>query len=231
MIRLILALAWACSMGTSAFAELASSATPTPEWRLASTQGEGDSALEIYVEAERSPGNPAFRIETSFQVAPFVAATTLMHEMIGSRDLPRGQRRKVLERSDREVVVHTLVELPLMLSDREIAVRIRHSDDEKTGVHRVDFEDVNELLPVAKKGVVRLDGTGGYWEFRPDGAGRTSVTYVTRAAVGGSIPSMISHRLMKAEAIDAVQRLHRLLAARRRTHVAGPAPPNARIAE
>lgn len=194
-------------------------------WQLASEILQEGAPLRVFVEKEKRAGNPAFRIETDFAVAPQMAASTLMNEMIGSSEMPKGQTRTVLERRDREVIVQTLVELPMMFSDREVAVRIRHSEDERTGIHRVDFKDANEVLPPAKKGVVRLNGTDGYWEFRPSGEGSTHATYVTRASVGGSIPAALGDRLLKAQAVDSVTDLRDRLARSARPNVAAPPKP------
>ncbi len=216
-----------------AFAESPASSQPADEaaraqdlrWTLASDRQDAGVPLRIFVETEKRPGNPAFRVETEFSVGPAVAALTLMNEMIGGKEMPKGQTRTVLERSDREVVVRTLVELPLMLSDREVAVRVQHSEDQATGVHRVEFRDANELLPPVEEGVVRLDGTDGYWEFRPGSAGGTEATYVTRATVGGSIPAALGDRLLKAQAVDSVIDLRERLLRSPTPHVAAPPAP------
>ncbi|MFK7895541.1 MAG: hypothetical protein AB8G23_06875 [Myxococcota bacterium] len=194
-------------------------------WTLASDQEEAGEPVRVFVEKEKRPGNPAFRIETEFAVEPQVAAATLMNEMIGAREMPKGQTRTVLSRAGREVVVQTVIELPLMFSDREVAVRIEHSDDSETGIHRVDFAAANELLPPADKGVVRLDGTDGYWEFRPAGPGRTEATYMTRAMVGGSIPAALGDRLLKAQAVDSVSDLRNRLSGKMLPRVASPPAP------
>lgn len=191
-------------------------------WTLASDGREAGAPLRVYVEAEKRPGNPAFRVETEFEGAPALVAATLMTEMIGSKEMPKGQTRTVIERREREVVVQTLIDLPMMFSDREVAVRIQHSDDQKTGIHRIDFKDANEFLPPAEEGVVRLSGTDGYWEFKPSGAEGTLATYVTRASVGGSIPAALGDRLLKAQAIDSVSDLRDRLARSARPSVAAP---------
>lgn len=205
-----------------AAASLRAEGAESLRWTLASDRREAGAPLRVYVETEKRPGNPAFRVETEFAVAPQVAAATLMNEMIGSSEMPKGQTRTVLERRDREVVVQTLIELPLMFSDREVAVRIQHSDDQQTGIHRVDFQDANEVLPPADEGVVRLSGTDGYWEFRPSGTDRTQATYVTRASVGGSIPAALGDRLLKAQAVDSVSDLRERLTRNALPSVAAP---------
>lgn len=191
-------------------------------WQIVSTRSRGGVEMSVYVEAQKKPGRPAFRIETSLEASPPAAAATLMEAMLESKEAMAGERRRLIERTDREALVHTYVDLPLMFSDREVAIRVRHTDDLATGTHRIDWVDENEALPPVGDGVLRL-ATEGYWEFRPSG-GRSSATYVTRAEVGGSLPDALSDRLMRTQAVDTVKRLQRLLEERGRTHVAGPPP-------
>jgi len=210
-------------LGMSGWAPVAVSEVPDESWKLASTRSKDGDEWSVYVEAEKAPGRPAFRVETTLGVPPWVAAATLMEEMSAPGGESSGQTRRLIERTDRVALVHTYVDLPFMFSDRELAIRIRHTDDASTGVHRIDWVDENDSLPPVDDGVLRL-ATEGYWEFRPIGSDRTEATYVSRAEVGGSLPSAVSNRLMKKQAIDSVRRLQRLVAERRQTHVAGSPP-------
>lgn len=227
--RLALSIVVACSWtGLSMFSWFGAAFAEVPDasWQVSSEHSRDRDGAEwsVYVEAEKTPGRPAFRIETSLGVPPFVAAATLMEEMSEPADAATGQTRRLMERTDRQALVHTYVDLPFMFSDRELAIRIRHTDDVLTGIHRIDWVDENDVLPPVIDGVLRL-ATQGYWEFRPSGPNRTDATYVSRAEVGGSLPGPLSDRLMKRQAVDAVKRLQGLLAERGQTHVAGPPPP------
>jgi len=193
-------------------------------WRLAENRIEGGVPLTVFVEAEKTPGRPAFKIETIFEVRPSAAAVTLMHNMLSDSDLPDGQRREVLESKDREALVYTFIDLPFLLADRELALRVVHSDDPVTGIHRIDWHEENAVLPEGSEDVVRLSGARGYWEFRPDGDQRTHATYLTQTEVGGSIPKSIADRLLKGQAVEDVERLRGQLEKRRRTHVAAGLP-------
>jgi len=199
-------------------------------WQMASSRSRDGMEWSVYVEAERMPGRPAFLIETRFDDPPFVAAATLMEEMSEPGGSTKGETRRLVERTERGALVHTFVDLPFIFSDRELAIRIHHSNDPSTGIHRIDWIDENDALPPAGAGVLRL-ATEGYWEFRPNGSGGTSATYFSRAEVGGSLPDAIASRLMKNQAVDSVERLHRLLAERGRTHVAAPLAPTASTRE
>lgn len=226
--RLALSIVVAClwiGLSTGSWVGEAFAEAPDAIWQMASEHSRDRDGVEwsVYVEAEKTPGRPAFRIETSLGVPPFVAAATLMQEMSEPGGAAMGQTRRLMERTDREALVHTYIDLPFMFSDRELAIRIRHTDDVLTGIHRIDWVDENDVLPPVDDGVLRL-ATQGYWEFRPSGPSRTDATYVSRAEVGGSLPDAVSDRLMQRQAVDAVKRLQRLLAERGQTHVAGPPP-------
>jgi hypothetical protein len=127
--------------------------------------------------------------------------------MLDPSEAPEGQRREVLERTENGAVVYTFIDLPLMLSDRELALRVVESQDPATGVHRVEWAEANDRLPAVGDDVVRLTGAAGYWEFRPNGSGGTQAIHMTRTELGGSIPESIGDRLMRSQAIESVESL------------------------
>jgi len=100
----------------------------------------------------------------------------------------------------------------MMLSDRELAIRVVESLDPATGIHRVEWSEANDLLPAADADVVRLTGPAGFWEFRPNGHGGTQAIHMTRTELGGSIPQSIGDPLMKSQAIDSVEALRERIA-------------------
>jgi len=161
----------------------------------------------LFVEQERTPGRAAFKIETRFVAPPALAASAMMDGMLRAEDLPSGQTRRILQHDAHEALVYTFIDLPFMLSDRELALRIVRSEDPLSGVHRVDWVEANDELPPGEAGVMRLSGAKGYWEFRPDAEGGTQAVHMTQTEVGSSIPDVIAYRLMKAQALDSVERL------------------------
>ena len=190
-----------------ATAPAAGAGEPDPRWQLADRRGEGDASLALFVEAEPTPGRPTFRVETSFEVPPSLAHQILAESMLDPNEAPRGQRRKLLERTENGAIVYTFIDLPMLLSDRELALRVVESSDAATGVHRVEWAEANDLLPTADSDVVRLTGAAGFWEFRPNGRGGTQAIHMTRTELGGSIPESIGDRLMKSQAIQSVESL------------------------
>ena len=202
----------------------ATAQTPPANWEIASTSNRDGFEYRVYVETKKTPGRPAFRIEANFDTSPSEAAATLMASMSEESSATSGERRRVLEQTPNGALVHTYVDLPLMFSDRELAVQIDHRADAATGIHRIMWTDANDVLPPPEGDVLRLE-TEGHWEFRPAPRGLTEATYYTQAEVGGSLPSAVGDRLMKGQAVAAVKRLHRLIAERKRIRVASP-PPN-----
>ena len=114
------------------------------KWRQSESRIEAGAPIAIFVEEEKTPGRPAFKVETILEATPRTAAVTLMAEMLKETDLPDGYQRRVLERTDRGALVYTYIDLPFMLADRELALRIVHSDDHATGIHRIDWQEAND---------------------------------------------------------------------------------------
>ncbi|MFO0689512.1 MAG: hypothetical protein U0900_12470 [Myxococcota bacterium] len=179
----------------------------TPSWQLSDRSGEGADAVALFVEKTPVPGRPTFRLETAFDVEPAFARQVLLEDMVDPSRAPKGQRRKVLERTANGAIVHTFIDLPLMLADRELVLRVEERHDPVTGIHRIEWAEANELLPPADEEVVRLTGAAGFWEFRPDGQGGTKAIHETRTELGGSIPISLGDRLMKSQALESVESL------------------------
>lgn len=205
-------------------AHAASAAGADPHWQLADRSGKGDAALALFVEQIPTPGRPTFRLETTFDVPPSLAHQILSESMLNPNEAPSGQRRKVLERTSSGTIVYTFIDLPMMLSDRELAIRVVESSDPGTGIHRVEWSEANDLLPPAKPDVVRVTGAAGFWEFRPNGHGGTQAIHETRTELGSSIPQSIGDRLMKSQAIDSVEALRERIAKHTQSDVAAGPP-------
>jgi hypothetical protein len=205
-------------------ASTATAAGKEPGWQLADRRGNGADAYALFVESTPTPGRPAFRVETHFTVAPSVVYAALLEGMLDPKEAPSGQTRKVLQRNADSTVVYTFIDLPLMLSDRELALRVVPTADPKTGIHRVVWSEANDVLPPANDDVVRLEGAQGFWEFRPDGAGGTQAIHMTQTELGGSFPAALGDRLMKGQAVEAVEKLRDRVAHRGASDVAAGPP-------
>ena len=52
-----------------------------------------------------------------------------------------------------------------------------------------------------REGFIRLQHTGGFWEFVPDGGKRSKVTFETYVDLGGSLPGWLVSGMMSDTAI------------------------------
>lgn len=210
--HLVPSLAFSLAVLLTGAAATSGASDPAPSWELADRSGKGEETVALFVEKTPVAGRPTFRLETAFAVAPAVARKVLLDDMVDPSRAPKGQKRKVLERTANGAVVYTFIDLPLMLADRELVLRVAEFHDPATGVHRIEWAEANELLPPAESDVVRLTGAAGYWEFRPDGEGGTKAIHETRTELGGSIPVALGDRLMKSQAIESVESLRARIA-------------------
>jgi hypothetical protein len=194
-------------------------------WRLIRQRASDGFVWSLFEQEEIEAGRPAFRVEADFEVEPAQAVETLMDALGDETPTTSGERRRLIERSPHGALVHTFIDLPMFFSDRELVIRLEHSVEAETGIHRVGWHEANEVLPPPEEGVLRL-ASDGFWEFHPGPTGQgTHAVYVTRAEVGGSLPQALSDRLMRGQAEDAVRRLRRLLDERATAESSTP-PPN-----
>ena len=83
---------------------------------------------------------------------------------------PKDQTRRVIvKHRRRRPILHTSIDLPMMFSDRDIVTRGVRSADPKTGIRRIDFKSIEHPSAPPREGFIRLQNTGGFWEFVPDG--------------------------------------------------------------
>jgi hypothetical protein len=101
---------------------------------------------------------------------------------------PKGQKRTVLYEDEDETVLLTEIDLPALFTDRDVVTRGKRTVDPDTGVRRIDFKSAEHEAAPPKDGVIRLQNTGGYWEFAPNGDEGSKVTFETWVDLGGSLP-------------------------------------------
>lgn len=110
--------------------------------------------------------------------------------------VPEGQSRRVLVDEPDEFIVHTLIDLPPLFSDRDVVSRGLRSFDAGSGTHRVDWVAVeHEQAPVIP-GVIRIQRASGSWVFTQLDEQSTHVDYETYIDLGGSLPGWLIQPLM-----------------------------------
>jgi len=205
-----------------AAALLAQGASASTRWHEAGRSDDPRNRYVLYQSDSSEDRYQSYKVETHFDAAPARAADALFESMTSSRSVPDGQRREVLSSGPDEVLVYTYIDLPMIMSDRDVAFRITRESDDASGVHRVSWEQANDAAPAPATRVVRMPEVSGYWEFRPTGAQRCSATYVTHADMGGAVPPWLIGPMMRGQVEGDVGRLRGLL---REAASAVAAPP------
>jgi hypothetical protein len=199
---------------------LVSSAAAAERWIAAEPRDSDPVGYALYVE-DTDDAYPGYKAEGFVDAAPEAAAARTWTLMTGQDFVPKGQTRTILRQTDQELVLHTFIDMPAMVADRDLTIRITQSEDPTTGVRRISWQSVEGEAPPPRGRVVRIPDARGYWEFAPDGPDRSRATYMTRADLGGWLPARLVSPLMRDQVAGDVARLQKSL--RRFTVSAAPA--------
>lgn len=196
-------------------------ATPAgaSEWQVK----ERSDDFVLYVSSGAGSRYQTYKLETTVDAEPDEAVDSLLVLMTSPERAPEGQVRRVLARTDDGVLIHTVIDMPMLVADRDIALRVTRKAPGAGGARRVAWTVAHDGVPAPKDDVVRIPESTGYWEFVPDGPGRSRAVYVTRSDLGGSIPAWLINPLMRKQVAGDVDRLRRVIADRARAR--GAAPP------
>src|SRR5262245_44042114 len=160
---------------------LPSAADPTAEagWK-AGNKGQGHGyAYQAF--SQQKEGEPVRRLRGRRTVRGVAGVARANGNPVAADPAPgaKDQTRRVISHTDQETVLHTSIDLPMMFTDRDIVTRGVSSSDPKTGIRRIDFKSIDHPAAPPREGVIRLTKSGGFWEFVPDGAKRSKVTFET----------------------------------------------------
>jgi hypothetical protein len=182
-------------------APIASDPTADAGW-TPGDKGEGRGyAYQVF--SQQKDGEPfvRYQVRGAIDATPELLVKTANDLSADPSRAPKDQTRQVISHTDTETVVHTSIDLPMMFSDRDVVTRGVKSADPATGIRRIDFKAVEVPSVPPREGFIRLQHTGGFWEFVPDGAKRSKVTFETYVDLGGSLPAWLVSGMMASSAI------------------------------
>ena len=191
-------------------------------WEVEERDEDPEHGYVLYV-AEGDAAYPTYKLETRLPVAPEEAVASLLVLMTSEDRAPEGQERRVVRRSEDEVVIHTTIDMPAIVADRDVALLVKVAPDVGDGRRRVAWQTTRDGVPPAPKDVVRIPESSGFWEFSADGPGRSRAVYVTRSDLGGSIPAWIVSPMMRDQVAGDMQRLRDVIEERAQA-VSSPPP-------
>lgn len=89
--------------------------------------------------------------------------------------------------SDNEMYYYTLIDFPWPLSDRDMVMHTKMTQDPETRVIISQSKAVKGMVP-PKKGVVRITDARTNWRIMPAGAGFVDIEYQLYSHPGGNLP-------------------------------------------
>jgi hypothetical protein len=146
-----------------------------------------------------------YRARTHSTVAPPVVVERIWRG-IGDERSPTLKRRTVVRRTEDEMVVYDQIRA-VVVSDRDVTIRIRRVADARTGAFEIQFESTPELGPPPAAGYVRLTMVRGEWRIEPDRAGGSNIAYRVYSEPGGTIPAFMVRGAQQDSVFDEFERV------------------------
>lgn len=170
-----------------------------PEWKIADQSDDPDTGYVMYKRRHPDSNFDAYRLEAVIDAPPSDVAAAARRNVVDT-ELTGATSKKVILRSKDDVTyIYSYIDLPMMVSDRDVVTRAEALYDRESGVYRLVWTATTEAGPPPKKGVVRLTQSRGSWEFSPLGANQTRAVYENHTDLGGRIPAWIVNPLMDAQ--------------------------------
>ncbi|MDJ0848291.1 MAG: START domain-containing protein [Myxococcota bacterium] len=189
-------------------------------WEVKERDDDPEDGYVLYVN-EGDADYPTYKLETQLPVPPDEALASLLVLLTSEDRVPAGQVRRVVRQSEEEVVVHTTIDMPAMVADRDVALRLTVSPATDDGRRRLTWRTTDEVPP-PEEDVVRIPESTGFWEFSVDGPARSRAVYVTRSDLGGSIPAWVVNPMMRDQVAGDMQRLRQVIEERMKSVSAAP---------
>ncbi len=189
-------------LGLLALAAPAASEPSSDAGWTAGDKGDGPGyAYQVFSQQKEGEPFVRYQVRGTIDATPEVLQLTARETSSDPSRAPDGQTRRVILKTDNEVILHTSIDLPMLFSDRDVVTRGVGSVDAKTGIRRIDFNAIEHPSAPPRDGFLRLQRTDGFWEFVPDGAKRSKVTFETFVDLGGSLPVWLVSGTMGSTAI------------------------------
>ncbi len=157
---------------------------------------EESNAKGVVIQSRHRPGSSLkeFRAVGAIDATPDEVFSVIDDAESYARFMPYVAEARVLKREKNSAVLYQRLSLPLV-SDRDYTLVSKHetSVGPEGQTHRVHWEAANDLGPVAKPGVVRVNLCEGGWLLEPKGANSTRATYLIYTDSGGAIPAFIAN--------------------------------------
>ena len=180
-------------------------------WQLAERNEDPAAGWVVYKRRLADSDSEVFRLEAVIDAPPARVAEAFRRNVVDPAVSQRHTSKTVLRDEGDIVVVHSYIDMPLV-SDRDVISRCERVAASGAGSYRFQWWATDQG-PAPAPGVVRIEKSDGYWEFRPmddpeaGPGGRTLATYESHTEIGGMVPAWLVNQLMLDTVVDGLDHL------------------------
>ncbi|MDQ6938811.1 MAG: START domain-containing protein [Verrucomicrobiota bacterium] len=157
---------------------------------------EESDAKGVVIQSRLRPGSSLkeFRAVGAIEATPAKVFAVIDDAESYAGFMPYVAEARVLRREKNSAVLYQRLSLPLV-SDRDYTIVSKHETSlgPDGPIYRVHWEAANNLGPLVKSGVVRVNLCEGGWLLEPNGPNTTRATYLIYTDSGGAIPAFIAN--------------------------------------
>ncbi|MDD3877627.1 MAG: START domain-containing protein [Bacteroidales bacterium] len=106
------------------------------------------------------------------------------------------EARRLRTISRTEGVNYTVITAPWPVTNRDMAIHFKVTQDTNTKIVRIILTGQKDFLP-EKEGIVRVPSMKGQWIFAPLSNGSIRVIYQVHSEAGGAIPASIANSIVE----------------------------------
>ncbi|HXS38223.1 MAG TPA: START domain-containing protein, partial [Flavipsychrobacter sp.] len=112
--------------------------------------------------------------------------------------------------SENEIIYYSEKSMPWPVSNRDVVMDLKISQDKVSGYMTVNISSVNNLVAV-KKNIVRVPSSNATWKVTPINNSTMKIEYEGQADPGGSIPAWITNMFISKGALETFRKLKVIL--------------------
>jgi len=114
--------------------------------------------------------------------------------------------------TEQEQIYYSEISMPWPITNRDVVMDIKMSQDAATHTLHIDAESVAGYLP-AKNGIIRISSSKAVWTVTPIGNGKLQLEYTAQADPAGSIPNWVVNMFSDKGPYETFKKLKDMLAA------------------